>query len=64
MPETTGGRRPHLGIVFKCCNQYGYIYKNKAGTAYAGHCPRCMRKVEVRIATDGTGSAQRIFEAF
>ena len=55
-------RREHLGIHFRCCNLYGYIYKNKAGTAYAGWCPKCMRKIEVKISKDGTGSGQRIFQ--
>ncbi len=57
-----GGRREHLGIHFRCCNVYGYIYKNKAGTAYTGGCPRCMRRAEVKISKNGAGSDQRIFE--
>lgn len=55
-------KREHLGIHFRCCNVYGYIYKNKAGNAYVGFCPRCMRKTEVKISTSGTGSDQRIFQ--
>ncbi|MDR2391250.1 MAG: hypothetical protein LBE84_06205 [Planctomycetota bacterium] len=61
--EPAGGRREHLGIHFRCCNVYGYIYKNKAGTAYCGFCPRCLARVEVKISRDGTGSGQRIFQA-
>ena len=56
------GRRERLGIHFRCCHAYGYIYKNKAGTAYCGFCPRCLAKIEVKISRDGTGSAQRIFQ--
>ncbi len=57
-------RREHLGIHFRCCHLYGYIYKNKAGTAYVGHCPKCMAKVEVKISKDGTGSGQRMFQTY
>lgn len=57
-----GRKREHLGIHFRCCHLYGYIYKNKAGTAYTGWCPKCMRRVEVKISKTGGGSAQRIFQ--
>ena len=50
-----------LGIMFKCCNIYGRIYKNKDGTAYVGRCPRCMRSIKVPIGEGGTNS--RFFNA-
>lgn len=50
-----------LGIMFKCCNVYVRIYKNKEGTAYVGCCPKCYNKVRVPIGKDGTGD--RIFYA-
>lgn len=56
------GRRPNLGIHFRCCNVYGYVYKNKDGSAYTGRCPRCGKPLKVGISKDGTGSAQRIFQ--
>ena len=59
---TTPGRRPHLGIHFRCCNVYGYIYKNRDGTAYTGRCPRCGKPLKVRISNDGNGTNQRIFQ--
>ena len=55
-------KRAHLGIHFRCCNVYGYVYKNKDGTAYTGRCPRCGRPLRVKISQDGTGSGQRIFQ--
>lgn len=58
----TGKRREHLGIHFRCCHVYGYIYKNKMGTAYCGFCPKCMKRIVVRISKDGTGSGQRVFQ--
>lgn len=64
MNERTGGgqRRPHLGIHFRCCHVYGYIYKNKDGSAYVGCCPKCARPLRVKISKDGSGSGQRIFQ--
>jgi len=50
-----------LSIHFKCCHIYAPIYKNAAGTAYAGHCPRCRRPTSIPISP--TGSAARIFQA-
>lgn len=58
-----GARGHYLGIHFTCCNIYARIHKNKAGTAYVGWCPRCLRKVEVKISRGGDGTDQRIFQA-
>jgi len=53
--------RAYLGILFDCCGVYARVYKNKAGTAYVGWCPRCTRKLEVKCGPGG--SEQRIFRA-
>ncbi len=55
-------RRPHLGIHFRCCHVYSYIYKNKDGSAYVGRCPRCGKVLKVKVSEDGTGSGQRVFQ--
>jgi hypothetical protein len=47
-------------VHFKCCNVYVNIYQNHAGTAYAGHCPRCTARIEIPIVKQG-GSASRFF---
>lgn len=66
MPEDNENQEPKkktnfLGIMFKCCNIYGRIYKNKEGTAYVGRCPRCMRTIKVPIGEGGTN--RRFFNA-
>lgn len=55
-------RRQMLGIHFRCCNVYGYIYKTKKGDAYAGWCPKCAKPLRVKISQSGEGSDQRIFQ--
>ena len=54
--EQQGTRRgrPYLGVRFECCNVYVRIYLNKAGTAFVGWCPRCAKKVEIRVSENGT----------
>lgn len=55
-------RRQALGIHFRCCNVYGYIYKTHKGDAYAGWCPKCAKPLRVKISQTGEGSDQRIFQ--
>ena len=51
----------YLSIYFKCCRVYAPIYRNRASTAYAGHCPRCHARITIPIGP--TGSSARIFQA-
>jgi hypothetical protein len=50
-----------ISVYFECCNVYARVYKNKAGTHYAGHCPKCMRPIRLKIGPGGTD--QRVFRA-
>jgi hypothetical protein len=44
-----GAAKPFLGVMFRCCNVYGRIYRNADGDAYEGRCPRCLRPIRVGI---------------
>lgn len=53
--------RPFIGVRFECHNVYQRIYLNRAGTAFVGWCPKCLRRVEVKVSPDG--SPDRFFVA-
>ncbi|MEO8498041.1 MAG: hypothetical protein ABI614_23495 [Planctomycetota bacterium] len=48
--------RRFLGIQFACCGVYARVYVNKEGTAYLGNCPKCTKRVELKIGPGGTDS--------
>jgi hypothetical protein len=62
-PPGSGPRRPFLGVHFVNCGMYGRMYKNKEGTAYVGHCPRCGSRINIRIDPQG-GTNHRFFRYY
>jgi hypothetical protein len=54
------GRR-FVGIHFICCDVYTRIYVNADSTAYEGNCPKCAKRVRLRIGPGGTNA--RFFTA-
>lgn len=61
LPEDPAGVQPWLGVMFKCCNAYGRLYRDRTGLRYVGRCPRCGGEVSARIGAGGT--SRRFFEA-
>ena len=59
-PTAIGGRsvstRPYLSVQFACCNVYQRVYRDAAGTAYRGRCPRCGRRVTFAVGEGGTSA--------
>lgn len=61
-PATPEPSRRYVGIHFACCGVYARVYLNAGGTCYEGHCPRCTKRVELKVAPGGTDA--RFFTAY
>jgi len=56
-----GQRRPWVGIHFECCGVYARVYREPDASCYVGYCPRCQRRVTLRVGPDGVSA--RFFRA-
>jgi hypothetical protein len=54
--DSAGSARPWLGIHFECCDVYRRIYRDGKRRRYEGACPRCGRRVSVRIGPGGVAT--------
>jgi hypothetical protein len=63
-PRAAGGTscgRRFVGVHFICCDVYTRVYINRDDTAYEGNCPKCAKRVRLRIGPGGTDA--RFFKA-
>jgi hypothetical protein len=64
MPPKAAGEatsRRFVGVHFICCDVYTRVYVNRDETAYDGNCPKCAKRVTLRIGPGGTNA--RFFTA-
>lgn len=52
--SSSPSRRPWVGIRFDCCGMYVRVYRNAESTEYLGRCPRCGKRVRLRVGEGGT----------
>jgi hypothetical protein len=45
--------RRFVGVHFVCCDVYTRVYINRDATAYEGNCPKCAKRVLLRIGPGG-----------
>jgi hypothetical protein len=60
-PASSLKGRAWIAVHWRCCNVYNRLYKNAAGTAYTGRCPRCGKSATANVGAGGTD--QRFFTA-
>jgi len=59
--QAQGMQKPWIAITWTCCSVYSRVYRNRQGDAYEGQCPKCSKRVRVRVGPGGTNV--RFFDA-
>ena len=59
--QATHVGKPWIAVRWQCCSVYSRIYRNRAGNAYEGRCPKCGTPARAAIGPGGTDS--RFFNA-
>jgi hypothetical protein len=59
--RSSASNRRFVGVHFVCCDVYTRVYINREATAYEGNCPKCAKRVRLRIGPGGTDA--RFFTA-
>lgn len=49
-----GTSRPHLRVLFACCNMYVRVYRSDRTNDYRSACPKCGNPVRFTVAPGGT----------
>ena len=47
-------RRAFIGVHHTCCNAYSRAYINRKRNAFEGSCPKCGRRVQLRVGHGGS----------
>ena len=55
-------KRRFIGVTFACCDVYARVYVNREETAYLGNCPKCGKRLSIRVGPGGTDA--RFFTAY
>jgi len=48
--------RPFVGIQWDCCDTYTRVYREADGKSYLARCPRCGKRVRLKVEAGGTDS--------
>lgn len=48
--------RPHVRVLFECCNVYLRIYRSANAPEYRGACPKCGKPVKFVVGQGGTNA--------
>jgi len=59
--NSSSAQRRYVGVHFVCCDVYSRVYINRDETAYEGNCPKCAKRVRLKIGPGGTDA--RFFTA-